>query len=86
MNPIVWIMLFVTIIALGGMTLGFLDGRRKYKLDRQKEERRLVEAKTKELEAQNRRIELEYREAQRELERFDRRMTPGSDPAGTSDG
>jgi hypothetical protein len=72
MEVIIWIMFFVTIIACTGMLLGFVDGRRKYKLELHKEERRLVEARTKEIEAQNQRIELEYQQALGQIERFDR--------------
>jgi len=49
----------------------------------QREERLLIEAKTKQLEAENRRAELEYRSALAELERFDRRADLGpADAAG----
>lgn len=70
-----FIMLFlsVTIIACAGIALGFVDGRRKFKLELVKEERRRIEARTKELEAQNKRIELDYRQALLEIEHFDRR-------------
>jgi hypothetical protein len=67
------IFFFITIIACGGMLLGYVEGRRKFKLELHKEDRRLVEARTRELEAQNKRVELEYSKALLELERFDRR-------------
>jgi hypothetical protein len=72
---IFFIMLFlsITIIACAGIALGFVEGRRKYKLELHKEERRRVEARTKELEAQNKRVELEYQQALLEIEQFDRR-------------
>lgn len=73
MDWLIYILLFVMIISLSGMALGYVDGRRKHRLDMQREERLLVEARTKELEAQNQRTELEYRQAMVELERFDRR-------------
>jgi hypothetical protein len=73
-----FILLFmtITIIACSGIALGFVDGRRKYKLELNKEERRRTEARTKELEAQNKRVELEYKKALLEIEQFDRRA-PG---------
>ena len=73
MDWLIAIMAFVTVIALSGMLLGYVEGRRKHKVELHKEARRLVEARTKEIEAQNRRTELEYRNAIAELERFDRR-------------
>jgi hypothetical protein len=72
MDWLLTIMVFVTIISLSGMALGFVEGRRKHKLELRKEERRLVEARTREIEVQNRRAELEYQAALAELERFDR--------------
>lgn len=83
MEWLIWLMLFVTVISLSGMALGYIDGRRKYKLNLKKEERRLVEARTKELEAENKRRELDYQQAQLELERFDRRELTDSGPAAT---
>ena len=80
MDWLIAIMAFVTVIALSGMLLGYVEGRRKHKVELHKEARRLVEARTKEIEAQNRRTELEYRNAIAELERFDRR-TGGDPPA-----
>jgi hypothetical protein len=73
MDWLVYLMFFVTIIALSGIALGYVEGRRKHRLDIQREERLLIEARTKEIEAQNQRAELEYRSAVAELERFDRR-------------
>jgi hypothetical protein len=73
MDFLIPILFFVTIIACSGMLLGFVEGRRKYKLELHKEDRRLVEARTQELEAQNKRVELEYHKALLEIERFDRR-------------
>jgi hypothetical protein len=73
MEWLIYLMLFVTIISLSGMALGYVEGRRKHRLEMQREERLLIEARTKELEAHHRRAELEYRSALTELERFDRR-------------
>lgn len=73
MEWLVYLMLFVTIIALSGIALGYIEGRRKHQLEMQREERLLVEARTKEIEAKNRQVELEYQSALAELERFDRR-------------
>jgi hypothetical protein len=75
MDWLIWLMFFITVIALSGMVFGFLDGRRKHKLALRQEERKLIEAHTKQLEEQNRRMELEFRQAELELERFDRRTT-----------
>ncbi|HEY8452901.1 MAG: hypothetical protein FWJ70_11425 [Micromonosporaceae bacterium] len=50
-----------------------VEGRRKFLLDLKREERRIAEARAKELELEHKRRELEYREALLELERFDRR-------------
>jgi hypothetical protein len=63
----------ITIIACAGIALGFVDGRRKYKLELHKEERRRIEARTKQLEAENKRVELDYQKALAEIEQFDRR-------------
>jgi hypothetical protein len=73
MEWLIAILLFVTVISLSGMALGYVEGRRKHRLELRKEERRLVEARTREIEAQNRQAELEYQSALAELERFDRR-------------
>jgi hypothetical protein len=73
MEWLIPIFFFITIIACGGLLLGYVEGRRKYKLELHKEDRRLVEARTKELEAHNKRIELEYHKAMLEVEQFDRR-------------
>lgn len=73
MEWLVYLMLFVTIIALSGIALGYVDGRRTHQLKMQREERLLIEARTKEIEAKNRQAELEYHSALAELERFDRR-------------
>jgi hypothetical protein len=70
---LIWVMFFVTVIACAGIALGYVEGRRKFKLELRKEERRLIEARTRELEAQNKRTELEYRDALRAIEEFDRR-------------
>lgn len=70
---VILLFLSITIIACAGIAAGFASGRRKYKLELHKEERRRVEARTKELEAQNRRVELEYQQALLEIEQFDRR-------------
>lgn len=63
----------ITIISCAGIALGFVEGRRKFKLELNKEERRRIEARTKEIEAQNKRIELDYQQALLEIEQFDRR-------------
>lgn len=76
MDWLIYIMVFVTIISLSGMALGWVDGRRKHQLHMQREERLLIEARTKEIEARNRQAELEYRSALAELERFDHRDGP----------
>jgi hypothetical protein len=73
MEWLIWLLFFVTIISLSGMVLGYIGGRRKFKLELKKEERRLVEAQTKQIQAKNKQVELEYREAVLEVERFDRR-------------
>jgi hypothetical protein len=69
-----WFMVFVTIIIVSGMVIvaSQLEGRRQHRLKLTEAERGLIEARTKELAEQNRRMELEYRQAQGELERFDR--------------
>jgi hypothetical protein len=72
----------VTIIACSGILLGAVEGRRKYKLELNKEERRRIEARTKEIEAQNKRVELEYQKALLEIERFDRRDPDRTDQPG----
>jgi hypothetical protein len=59
-----------------------VEGRRKYKLELTKEERRRIEARTKELEAQNKRMELEYKQAMLEIEQFDRRNPERTDQPG----
>lgn len=81
MEWLVYLMLFVTIISLGGIALGYVEGRRKHQLEMQREERLLVEARTKEIEARNQQAELEYRSALTELERFDRRGEAASPPS-----
>jgi hypothetical protein len=73
MEWLVYLMLFVTIIALSGILLGYVEGRRKHQLEVQREERLLIEARTKEIEAKNRQAEIEYQSALAELERFDHR-------------
>lgn len=78
MDWLVYLMLFVTIISLSGIGLGYVEGRRKHRLEMQREERLLIEARTKQLEAENRRAELEYKSALAELERFDRRKEVGA--------
>jgi hypothetical protein len=78
MEWLIYLMAFVTIIALSGMALGYAEGRRKHRLEMQREERLLVEARTKEIEAHNQRAELEFRSALAELERFDRRGVAGA--------
>lgn len=78
MEVIIALFLCVTIIALSGIALGFVDGRRKHKLALHQEERLRIEAQTKQIEARNKQAELEYRSALAELERFDRRgIGPG---------
>jgi hypothetical protein len=81
MEWLIWMMSFITIIALSGIVVGHFDGRRKHKLEMKKEERKLIEARTNEIEAQNKRAELEYRQAQRELDQFDRRVGGAQPPA-----
>lgn len=65
----------VIFMVFGGMNalVRMVEGRRKLVLDLKREDTRIAEAKAKELEIQQRRAELEYREALLELERFDRR-------------
>ena len=77
MDWLVYLMMFVTIIALAGIALAWSEQRRSHRLEMQREERLLIEAKTKQLEAENRRAELEYKSALAELERFDRRAVAG---------
>lgn len=78
MDWLIYLMMFVTIIALAGIGLAWTEGRRSHQLEMQREERLLIEARTKQLEAENRRAELEYRSALAELERFDRRAEVGT--------
>ncbi|HEY8474492.1 MAG TPA: hypothetical protein VIL37_17900 [Natronosporangium sp.] len=73
MDFLIVLFISITIIACSGMLLGFVEGRRKYKLELHREERRRIEARTKELEAQNKRLELDYQRALLEIEQFDRR-------------
>jgi hypothetical protein len=70
---LVYLMLFVTIIAVSGILLAYVEGRRKHQLEVQQEERLLIEARTREIEARNRQAELEYQSALAELELFDHR-------------
>jgi hypothetical protein len=49
------------------------DQRRKFLLELKKEDRLIAEARARERELEQKRRELEYREALLELERFDRR-------------
>lgn len=44
MEWLIYLMLFVTIIALSGILLGYVEGRRKHQLEMQREERLLIEA------------------------------------------
>lgn len=83
MEWLVYIMICVTIIALAGITLGYFEGRRKHKLELQREERLLIEARTKQMEAENQRADLEYRKAVAELEQFDRRRDTPPGPSTT---
>lgn len=75
----------VAFMCLGGtgLILRLIEGRRRFQLDLKEREARIAEAKAQELDVQQRRAELEYREALLELERFDRRtgMSPPSAPA-----
>lgn len=75
----------VAFMCLGGtgLILRLVEGRRRFQLDLKEREARIAEAKAQELDVQQRRAELEYREALLELERFDRRtgMSPPSAPA-----
>lgn len=89
MDWLIYVLVFIAVISLSGMLLGYIEGGRKHRLEIQKEERRLIEARTKEIEAQNRRAELDYQSAMAELERFDRRGKAGpvaevSDQPGTN--
>lgn len=88
MEWLIWVMVFITVISVSGILVGHLDGQRKHKLEMKKEDRLLIEARTRELEEQNKRAELEYRQAQLELERFDRRtgvgaQLPAAEPASS---
>lgn len=83
--------LIIVFFATGGVgaLLRLVEGRRKFQLELKQEERRIAEAKAKELEIQYKRAELEYREALLELERFDRRTgiaRPPPDPIEEEDG
>src|SRR5690606_25831165 len=78
MDWLIYLMMFVTIIALAGIGLARTEGRRSHQLEMQREERLLIEARTKQLEAENRRAELEYRSALAELARFDPRAEVGT--------
>lgn len=76
----VLVALVAIFMALGGMgaIVKLVEGRRKFLLELKREEARIAQAKAKELEIEQRRAELEYREALLELERFDRRNgSPG---------
>jgi hypothetical protein len=75
MTNLGWLIPIAIVFTIFGlpMLLKHAEGRRKFLLDLKKEERRIAEAKAKELELEQRRRELEYREALLELERFDRR-------------
>ncbi|QSB13036.1 hypothetical protein JQS43_15410 [Natronosporangium hydrolyticum] len=67
--------LLVIFMVFGGMgaIIKLVEGRRQHQLELKREETRQAEAKAKEREIEQRRAELEYREALLELERFDRR-------------
>src|SRR5690606_36592235 len=78
MDWLLYVMLFVTIISLAGIAFAWSEQRRSHRLEMQREERLLIEAKTKQLEAENRRAELEYRSALAELARFDPRAEVGT--------
>lgn len=87
------VVLIIVFFATGGVgaLIRLVEGRRKHQLALKKEDRRIAEAKAKELEIQYKRAELEYREALLELERFDRRtgtQRPPSlpDPTDEADG
>lgn len=90
---LILLFLSITIISCAAIAAGFASARHNYKLELHKEERRRVEARTKELEAQNRRVELEYQQALLEIERFDRgaasrtdiASVPAQDGTGTRD-
>jgi hypothetical protein len=84
--------LIIVFLATGGVgtLMRLVEGRRRHQLDLKQEERRIAEAKAKELEIEYKRAELEYREALLELERFDRRTGTGRplpplDPTGGED-
>lgn len=92
----IWILVPLTAITLllaPALVIPLAAGRRKFLLDMKREEARIAEARVKELELQQKRAELEYREALLELERFDREAggrldreaggrLPGEDPTG----
>lgn len=68
-------MIMFFFLLFGGVqsVVRLVEGRRKFRLDQLKEQRRITEAETRERELEHKRRELEYREAMLELERFDRR-------------
>lgn len=67
------VVMFFMIFGGAQAVVNLVEGRRRYKLELKREERLIAEAKAKELEREQQRRELEYREALLELERFDRR-------------
>lgn len=85
MEWLIIIVLCLTVIALSGIGVGLVDVRRRHNLELRKEERRMVEAQTKQLEARNRQTELEYQSALAELERFDRRGPGAETGTGVGD-
>lgn len=70
-----WLVPIAIVFIIFGMpaVVRIVEGRRKFLLNLKQEERRIAEAKARELELEHKRRELEYREALLELERFDRR-------------
>jgi hypothetical protein len=82
-----WLIPIVVILTIFGVPalVRLAEGRRTFLLDLKKEERLIAEAKTKVVELEQKRRELEYREALLELERFDRRTGPGQGPGGGLD-
>lgn len=63
-----------------GVVVRLVEGRRRHQLDLKREEARIAEAKVREQELEQKRAELEYREALLEIERFDRRTPPPEPP------
>jgi hypothetical protein len=92
---LVWLLIPVAVLAAVLIPVALssaISSRREYLLALKREEARIAEARIRELELQQKRAELEYREALLELERFDREKRwpglprsaelPPLDPAG----